>query len=93
MKPTTEIQMANTRIIWTTYRETGLDPESNRRGRPKTKLWKMLLENQIVSSNVEQKVRVSCQTYEDYLINNKIPYLANAHTHFPDLEYCAGYNI
>ena len=47
MKPTTEIQMANTRIIWTTYRETGLDPESNRRGSPKTKLWKMLLTKDI----------------------------------------------
>ena len=43
--------MANTKtkMIWTTYRETGLDPESNRRGRPKTKLWKMLL------TSVEQK--------------------------------------
>ena len=47
MKPTTEIQMANTRMIWTTYRETGLDPESKRRGRPKTKLWKMLLTKDI----------------------------------------------
>ena len=54
------MQMANTKtkMIWTTYRETGLDPESNRRGRPKTKLWKMLLENQIVNSMLNKKLEL-----------------------------------